>query len=699
MSATRKPTCKPCKKLRGQAKQSGSCHKRASATKRSKKGSAPGPNGKPASRTKIAPASQPSRKKRGGSQTAKVGTAKAVAKATVRQGAKRKMDSQSARSGDDASRQQQNDSAPKEADEQPATSSTDGWKNGWKDGWKDDWKNGRNDYGNAGWADYKDSWNKTSSWNSWNNDSWQSPGWHDDTEVCAYYLKGKCEAGKRCKRKHCWTAWESGRVWPYPVCRREDDSEPMTTTTSVKFVVHAPQHCSKQGAKNIAVRRDDPSEEAVRLRIVGSLFALGSRDAMKGADMLWIGDRWESLALPARCREAFSFAVVQLVQPVSHPGLMQGSERTKAHAQRRFVWAEEVAARTPGCGQVLIVQLKLHCGAFGPSPEPSSERCEVHTQVVPRREAIAFGVRGYPLEHFLVTGGQRCLTFDSPSGVTMDFCVYLPPGYKDNAPAKGWPLLFFLHAMHCHLDRDNSLFYESDAPLQLLLDSDGKRCPQALREKFVVLSPHCPVDVERGDGTGVWLRAGWYEDSRYVPEVEVALACLLENVSRGLKIDRQKIMISGSSMGAYAALELPSRWPGVFAASAPVAAHYDLDPVHRLIDRLASGESLPFWFFHARNDVLCEFPVIQDLVKQLRKRTKAEVRLTAYVDTWSNSGHCSDRVAYWSGQSPDELMFGDELFEWLLKQQSEGTASVMKCLGDLIPPRCLGLNVAGEESP
>merc|ERR1712194_397259 len=101
-------------------------------------------------------------------------------------------------------------------------------------------------------------------------------------------------------------------------------------------------------------------------------------------------------------------------------------------------------------------------------------------------------------------------------------------------------------------------------------------------------------------------------------------------------------------MGAYAALELSSRWPGFFSAAGLVAAHYDLDPMEPLVSRLTENQSIPMWFFHAKNDQCCPHKNVEDLVEKLRASSKAEVRLTSYFDTWSSQGHCADRVAFYN---------------------------------------------------
>merc|ERR1711971_805060 len=189
------------------------------------------------------------------------------------------------------------------------------------------------------------------------------------------------------------------------------------------------------------------------------------------------------------------------------------------------------------------------------------------------------------------------------------------------------------------------MFYESDTPLMLL--SGHASCPRSLRERFVVVSPQCPADPERGDGCGIWLRKGWFDSSSYNDKLQDAIHALISTVLKTLPVDSERIAVVGSSMGAYAALELMSRWPGKFHAAGLVSAHYEVNPLETLVEQLTQDQALPFWFVHAYNDRLCPFQPIEKLVELLREKSKVEVRLTSYEEKSIRNGHFAERVAYY----------------------------------------------------
>lgn len=429
----------------------------------------------------------------------------------------------------------------------------------------------------------------------------------------------------------------------------------------------------------------------LRLRVTGDVEALGCWDSYwdwdpeNGIDLFWEGRQWTSLVLPVPPETTIRFRVFRLEQSESHPGVLQGNHRIKVHESRQCGWGWEYSLESPDAGQVVEATLSTKSGDNERMHAFSALSCSVTswTQAVVRPEVPdpfrlsgSAGTRRHP------GGTQRLYLFDAPNDMLIKSCLYLPPGYheqpcvddgQDCSRSEGWPLLIFFHSMHGRLDGDNNLFYESDTPLELLLGDE--RCPEALRERFVVIAPECPADKDRGDG-GVWLRHGWYEESAYASEVEKALASLFETTVTGLRIDPRRICITGSSMGAYASLELALRWPGTFAALAPVAGHYDLDPVDELVSTLAQ-QAVPVWFFHAFNDDMCPYPPMASLVDKLRARSGAEVRFTSFEDTWSNHGHCADRVAYWTSSRPDDEpapyeTHGEELFRWLAAQRGPG---------------------------
>merc|ERR1711920_997402 len=110
------------------------------------------------------------------------------------------------------------------------------------------------------------------------------------------------------------------------------------------------------------------------------------------------------------------------------------------------------------------------------------------------------------------------------------------------------------------------------------------------------------------------------------------------------------------------------------ASVSVVAAHYDLDPVEALVSRLSAPHPVPLWFVHAENDKMCPYGPLLDLVRQLREKSSAEIRLMNFVDKWSTTGHCADKAAFFApvGSATEEVTMGNELFAWVTARKGPG---------------------------
>lgn len=498
-------------------------------------------------------------------------------------------------------------------------------------------------------SQWSEKWDSNSSWNRWdapnldaNNsrDDWrtsdtQSWTWHaSDTSnghqnvsrVCEYFQSGQCHWGNSCYFSHDWSA-DAGIVF--------------LLAPEASDVLMPPWR--------VATELSSEGTGPMRVRIVGDTedlgLAEGQWDPNLGIDLCWEGDGWRSMVIPLEPESIFHFCVVRVDQPESHPGLLQGWRRWEMHEARHFTWSQKHRLQAPSSNEILEVHLS------GPRCAPSS------LQVLPR-QAVTTGNRRCPWQ----APGMKCYTFDAEGGFVLKYCLYLPDCSR--MTQESLTLVLFLHSMHGKLEGDNNLFFESDTPLRLLLDEDEDRCPQSLRERCILLAPQCPTDRERGDGAGIWLRKGWYEESDYDHQAEAALMALVEMIR--VQYDVRRVSLCGSSMGAYGALELASRRANYFSAVALIAAHYDLDPIEPLVTRLTEKQEVPLWFIHAENDNVCPFEDMEELMRRLKARSRAEVHMTSFEDTWSSQGHCADCVAFWARPVvPGALALGEELFDWL----------------------------------
>jgi len=204
------------------------------------------------------------------------------------------------------------------------------------------------------------------------------------------------------------------------------------------------------------------------------------------------------------------------------------------------------------------------------------------------------------------------------------YLLFLPKGYETSSD-KRWPLLFFLHGAG---ERGNDIWQvaKHGPPKNIAHDPDFP---------FVVVSPQCPEGEV------------WSSD---------LLLGLLDEVTRDLKIDSQRIYLTGLSMGGYGTWDLGLRHPERFAAIVPICGGGELIDI--LLAEGARGQalkSLGVWAFHGGKDATVPLEQSQRMVDALQKAGVQDVKLTVYPE----AGHDSWTEAY---NDP-------KLYEWLLSHQ------------------------------
>ena len=171
------------------------------------------------------------------------------------------------------------------------------------------------------------------------------------------------------------------------------------------------------------------------------------------------------------------------------------------------------------------------------------------------------------------------------------YLKYLPDNYfKAQGKAS---LLIFLHGAPQRGD-DIEILKESALPNEL---------EKGLKLPFVVVVPHCP----KGES---WDSQKLYDFYNYIVEK--------------YKIDKNRVYITGFSMGGFGTLKFAKDYPGLFAAAAPVCSGGSKFFAESLV-------SVPLWFFHGKKDNIVEIEKTIELVDELKKNN-AEVKFTSYPD-------------------------------------------------------------------
>lgn len=202
--------------------------------------------------------------------------------------------------------------------------------------------------------------------------------------------------------------------------------------------------------------------------------------------------------------------------------------------------------------------------------------------------------------------------------LTANYLLYLPEDYADSD--KEFPLVLFLHGAG---ERGNDLKKVKVHGLPRLVN-EGKDFP------FIVVSPQCP-DLML-----------WNTD---------VLSSLLDEIEANYKVDKNRIYVTGLSMGGHGTWSLALAQPNRFAAIAPVCGWADTT-------KASTISHLPIWVFHGAKDVVVPVKSSEDMVNAL-KNFGSDVKLTIYPEANHDS---------WT-----ETYNNDELYKWLLEQSLDKT--------------------------
>lgn len=196
--------------------------------------------------------------------------------------------------------------------------------------------------------------------------------------------------------------------------------------------------------------------------------------------------------------------------------------------------------------------------------------------------------------------------------LTANYLLYLPAEYEGST--NEYPLVLFLHGAG---ERGTDLEKVKVHGLPRLVN-EGKKFP------FIVVSPQCPENTF------------WNTD---------ILLALLDEIEANYRVDKNRIYVTGLSMGGHGTWSLALAQPNRFAAIAPVCG-WSIPSVACTI------KHLPIWVFHGALDNVVPVISSEVMVEKL-KECGSNVELTIYPEANHDS---------WT-----ETYNNDKLYEWFME--------------------------------
>lgn len=211
---------------------------------------------------------------------------------------------------------------------------------------------------------------------------------------------------------------------------------------------------------------------------------------------------------------------------------------------------------------------------------------------------------------------EQYFTKQITKSVSINYLLFLPEDYgKTDQP---WPLMMFLHGAGERGDDLNQVKVHGPAKIVESKKDFG----------FIVVSPQCSKNT-------------WW------PNETDALINLLDEIINCCNVDRDRVYLTGLSMGGYGTWTLACKYPNRFAAIAPICGGGE---------PLLSGQlkHIPTWAFHGAKDNVVPLEKSEEMVKAVQA-AGGDAKLTVYPE----AGHDS-----WT-----ETYDNPELYEWFLKHR------------------------------
>ncbi len=198
----------------------------------------------------------------------------------------------------------------------------------------------------------------------------------------------------------------------------------------------------------------------------------------------------------------------------------------------------------------------------------------------------------------------------------INYLLFLPDGYAKSK--EKFPLMLFLHGSG-----------ESGSELAKVKVHGPPKIVETKHDfPFILVSPQCPE-----------ARRGWD------PNV---LNGLVDEIVEKYRVDKDRIYVTGLSMGGFGTWALAATFGDRFAAIAPICGGGNPNDAAKLKD-------MPIWVFHGAKDTTVPPQRSEEMVNALKAAGNTQVKFTVYPD----AGHDS-----WT-----ETYNNPELYAWLLQHK------------------------------
>lgn len=223
------------------------------------------------------------------------------------------------------------------------------------------------------------------------------------------------------------------------------------------------------------------------------------------------------------------------------------------------------------------------------------------------------------------------LQYGIPSADGMDYLFYLPENYYEE-PNREWPLILYLHGAG-DLDNDSAFLMTHGLPMVLNLDE------QPDNFEFVVIAPQAFPNKRWWDGDALHFAV-----------------TIISEVMATYNIDKERIYVTGVSMGGYGTWWMATEFPDRFAAAVSVSGSGYQTPEIPGSRRMCRMRPVAIWAVHGDSDKISNPDAMQLYFDAYPETCGDNFRYTMY----EGEGHLS---------TPGIIYRDPALYDWLLEHK------------------------------
>lgn len=225
--------------------------------------------------------------------------------------------------------------------------------------------------------------------------------------------------------------------------------------------------------------------------------------------------------------------------------------------------------------------------------------------------------------------------YDPQDGDVLLYRIYKPAKIEEQ---RRYPLVLFLHgAGERGSDNSAQLRHGVRDILKWSIEND---------EPMIIVAPQCPPRHR-------WVEVDWGRPDHDMPaqlsRPMQQVFGLLEKLQSELPVDKDRIYVTGLSMGGFATWDIIQRRPGIFAAAIPICGGGDAKLAGRIAD-------IPVWAFHGSRDQVVMPERSRDMIEAMKAAGGAP-RYTEYEGIGHNS---------WNRAYADA-----DVLEWFFSQEKK----------------------------